>query len=966
MSDIPNQQNIDQKREASQNPARQQQGFNPVNIANNYNLSKEAKESFTRKFEHGAQRVATDNAIRLKNQQDKQDEREINIRRNDILTEATIRMASGDWGNDQEAVVAGAIAWHGKISRERHASGRQIINPSDLNNIINRGRLIHTKTKGQLLYEEALVGLNSKIDPILAMRDKDLGMAIEMEGELRSVYMELLEKGVEKGLVDNLIGMLSNAVSLAKGDEVSEDELADDKFRRTVLNQTLTDMEEILSSEEEGKYVKILEYLQDKEAELRLSDATEKQIDLFVAVTSRFRDNSKDKIDHVRQGRYNVLNNRLEQEVLRWSKMMTQAKDYDDAMDVYSKILDEKLDWNDTLTTEFPDLSAMHRAAIGQDMYRMFGSQVENIYSYFRDVDRREQTLTDRERQDIRWLADRDPEKLLLEKLTQKIALRDVNENLNTYEDRVEAGLIENQNKLIKEYRTQHQGLVEGFTIPLGDFDSLKINNAVSVNFSEEAASIVQSAINILSKNPLYADGTPVFVKEELIAGGERVKTYFNLLKNNFSSALISAQDSLYGSSDDGADPTEPEDEVLEQAMNNAYPKAVEITLRALQESYENKTMSSAMYQLIKNNIELMKNPLGGNILAFGEHIYSNGIRITTPPSVQVLDLDKPEFYSSNKKFLGPPIPDNYRNRPIIKYGDSYFVQEEDGMYELDNSTPEGKMVIDLYNYAAEEEADFFNGMIRQEREGDPIKFLMSDITGEGMDGRLKNLVGVPLFSPEIVGEDMPVPKSRWDRMVDTAFEGGLVTTKEAQTLETLKGMMFSMSQEQGLNPYDKELEGNIEKILRAAVEMLYTKETKIPIESSVEGVSHLDKKVTEKIQKGEFIHGILEGEFYRIRSPEEIQKELEELLAKYPPTNWRGERVTHEPFTFFNITPDPVELPTAQATTQKEIVPEAETEYISKSATLGMERKQESKGPGADVPPREKPVESYVGVSKK
>ena len=71
MSDIPNQQNIDQEREASQNPARQQQSFKPINIANNYNLSKQEAESFTRKFEHGAQRVAIDQAIRLENQQNK-------------------------------------------------------------------------------------------------------------------------------------------------------------------------------------------------------------------------------------------------------------------------------------------------------------------------------------------------------------------------------------------------------------------------------------------------------------------------------------------------------------------------------------------------------------------------------------------------------------------------------------------------------------------------------------------------------------------------------------------------------------------------------------------------------------------------------------------------------------------------------------------------------------------------------
>ena len=157
----------------------------------------------------------------------------------------------------------------------------------------------------------------------------------------------------------------------------------------------------------------------------------------------------------------------------------------------------------------------------------------------------------------------------------------------------------------------------------------------------------------------------------------------------------MSAQDSVY-TLDDKDVIIEPEDQVLEEAMNNVYPQAVETTLRALQERYEAKALSPAMYQYIKENIKKMENPLGSRVLSFNDAMYSNGIRITTPPRVQVLDLENEQFYDSAGKFLGPPIPEGYNNAPILQYGDSYFVQKEDGMHEIDNRTPEVKMIINL------------------------------------------------------------------------------------------------------------------------------------------------------------------------------------------------------------------------------------------------------------------------------
>ena len=187
----------------------------------------------------------------------------------------------------------------------------------------------------------------------------------------------------------------------------------------------------------------------------------------------------------------------------------------------------------------------------------------------------------------------------------------------------------------------------------------------------------------------------------------------------------------------------------------------------------------------------------------------------------------------------------------------------------------------------------------------------------------------------------MPVPKSRWDRMVDTAFDKGMVNTKEAETLETLKGMMFSMSQEQGLKPYDKDLKENIDKVLRAAVEMLYSKSVEEVAGSGVFS-SFPYETTTEYYASPE----LLEKEFFYIRSPETIQKDLEELLEKYPPTDWRGNRVEHKPFTFFSMTLDtPVETTAVQPTTGEEEAPPAK-QADSVTASRGM--RTESTGFGA------------------
>ena len=941
MSDIPNQQNIDQEREASQNPARQQQSFKPINIANNYNLSKKEAESFTRKFEHGAQRVAIDQAIRLENQQNKKDQREINIKRDDILTEATHKMASGEWGNDQESVIAGAIAWHEKTSRERHANGQQIITPADLNNIINRGKLIHTKTKGQLLYEEASEGLNSRIDQILSMRDKDEGKSLNMESELRSDLMGLLEQGVEKSQVDGLISFVTNAVALARGDEVAEEGIADDNFRNTTLRETLVEIESIMSGDKEGKEEAVLQYLQNKELELRSKGTTtEKQMSLFASVTGRFRETAKDIANFRRESSYNILNGNLQITISGWVKEMQNAKTYDDAISIYSDLLNKKLEWYAEVDKNNPNLAARHRGLIRTDMFNMFQDQVGSVYNAFRMKETRQQDLITQERATIRFNDYNDPERRYLDKLARDIRKRDLELDVETYEDRIEAQLQEEQDAIIAEYRKQHQGLKTIFTVDFSGLSSVKINNAVSGNFSTSAAYIVQNAISFIEGNPLHEDGKPIFTESDLILGGSQLTEYFTLLSSNFTSAIVSAQDSVY-TLDDKDVIIEPEDQVLEEAMNNVYPQAVETTLRALQERYEAKALSPAMYQYIKENIKKMENPLGSRVLSFNDAMYSNGIRITTPPRVQVLDLENEQFYDSAGKFLGPPIPEGYNNAPILQYGDSYFVQKEDGMHEIDNRTPEGKMIINLYNYAAEEEADFWSGMIQQERQGDPIQFLMSDITGNNNNGLLKNLVGVPLFSPEIVGEDMPVPKSRWDRMVDTAFDKGMVNTKEAETLETLKGMMFSMSQEQGLKPYDKDLKENIDKVLRAAVEMLYSKSVEEVAGSGVFS-SFPYETTTEYYASPE----LLEKEFFYIRSPETIQKDLEELLEKYRPTDWRGNRVEHKPFTFFSITLDtPVETTAVQPTTGEEEAPPAK-QADSVTASRGM--RTESTGFGA------------------
>ena len=75
------------------------------------------------------------------------------------------------------------------------------------------------------------------------MRDKDEGKSLNMESELRSDLMGLLEQGVEKSQVDGLISFVTNAVALARGDEVAEEGIADDNFRNTTLRETLVEIE---------------------------------------------------------------------------------------------------------------------------------------------------------------------------------------------------------------------------------------------------------------------------------------------------------------------------------------------------------------------------------------------------------------------------------------------------------------------------------------------------------------------------------------------------------------------------------------------------------------------------------------------------------------------------------------------------------------------------------------------------
>ena len=987
MSDMVSQQEVDKERQQEQNPI--QKEFKLSGITEGYNLNKEAKESFTRKFNRQAIRKATVEAFALRDAQDKQDAREISLRRGEVMQGVSRNINAGNWGADRESVEANIRAWYDTASSETHANGEYIILDAQLTTMLDRGNALYPKTLGDIAYEDALTKSHIDIQIMADLRETDMDAAIVYKDDKIAYWQQiLLDSGSSVSQVTSITGLFENEWSQEENEDLDEKAQTTLKIRKEILGPILNELGDIFNQPppdgHDNRGEVALAIITEALLDARSMGASEDDIKMLEGSLGSQTGRYNDIVAHNRQGTYNREAVTIRTEVQEWAKEIRAAKDYEEALDIQARLADKKTAYINSIIEKSETLSTPQRISLEAEIETAFTGSIRTFVDYLGRKEALERQGTVEKRADEAWergletdrrvdaeyAYNHSPEAKKLRDDKRKLAILRTNSSIESLEEAESLTEELAQSRFLKQYAELYRGTFADLLPSLESFTKIDINPSVGMTFATRATDIVVSAYTLIDDyyTKPQDDKPPTLTEEEGIRVKTHLKEMFTLLESNFERELQSVQD-LWT---DDLEYT-PESENIEDGINNVWNKAVTATVASLNTIY-GASIGFIGLQIIEKNLKSMKDPFDGNAIYFEGEVFANGLRITAEPNAQIITSDinrNPSLWAKVGEldvWVGPGKEKDFEDLTMLKYGNKYYEQKEDGMYEIDPESDEGKDKILLYTLSAEQEKDFFQGMLAEERKGDPVSFLLTDFSGLKSDNLLENLVGVPLLTGEKVSKDTPVPKSRWDRLIDSAYENQTINTQESEMLNTMKGVLMAMSHHQKRDPDyvggDEDefvLKDDIAKIMRVAVEIIYSKDV------GRGGVPGRPGLRTLEEGKQQALPGIYEEEFVYARRIGKLREVLGEMKDHYGVGSWWGMGELPQRLPLREIEAI-VGTSTAEPVVEAVVEPvvEAETKYISKSATLGMERKQESKGPGADVPPREKPYESYVGVGKK
>ncbi len=966
MSDMASQQEVDKERQQVQNPIKQE--FKPSSITKGFDLNREATESFTRKFNQQATRRATVEALTLRSAQDDQDKREINIRRNDLMQEVTRNINSGKWGEDKDSVEANIRAWFDTSSREKHVSGDYYISSAQLDSALTRGRALFPKTAGTLAYEKTLENMSAITGELSRLYEEDRDAAIEfLDNKTAEIQDTLLKAGASVSEVKSAVSLLEYEWKQEENEELDEKAQITQKIRKDILLKTLEDLGELYQnpattghdSRPEIALTKINKAIK----EAREMGASEDDIKMLEASLGSQTGRYTDVANHNRQGRYIRHEVTVADKVSEWRAKITGAKNYLEALTIQAQIAEEKFNFISNIVKDAQYLSGDQRRALEQQLERGFDNNVNFHVQGMNRQETEERSIVVEARQDEahqeqlkRTEYYNSPNQVKLRNQREKYALLTTAKSIEEIE---EAERLEEQyaaSEYAKQKTEEWKGIYSVVLPDVERFEKLNVNPSVGVTFATRATDIIVFAHdyidNVLTKPSINDAGEeipPAIKPDEAYRAKIHLTEMFDILEGNFESQLQLVQDSMLdaeGEFEEGAGR-----ETLEQRVNSVWGKALSQTIEGLQSSYS-ESLSPNAFNFIKEELEAMKDPFDGRAIYFEGQVFANGQRITSEPNAQIItsSIEKnPAMWSTDGQWLGPGDPEDFEDLEILQYGNSYYEVKEDGYYEIDPESEDGKNVIALYTMSAEAEKDFFKGMLEQERHGEPIAFLLSDLSGKKNSDLLSNLMSVPLLSGERVSPDTPIPKSRWDRLVDSAYKEGTINDQESKVLNEIKGVLMAMSQTQQRNPNyatdERNIKTDIDSIMRVAIEMIYSKDVErqgtIPIQSGMGGtVAGFTRERSLPIDPK------VEGIFEEARNIKDLRKIVSEMRLHYGRTTYDGrpvEDVTRTPISVV----EEIEQATAaaQAAKGEEEAPPAE-QVDSVTASRGM--RIESTGFGA------------------